>query len=315
MDFIGQKLIIEDFKKIIHDNTLSHAYVLTGTVGMGKRTVARYLAEMLLCTGEERAAPCGRCMSCRSFEGGTNPNFTAIKNETQKILIRQIRGIIDNIGVRPASGRKVYVIEDADHMTPDAQNCLLKTLEEPPGYAVIILTTAVYESLLITVRSRAVQIRLKPYSIEELKAIALKNGTEISGKEHLLSWSQGIPGRAIQLLGDKKFEENREKAMDFVFHDDELSRLRFNKYLSGSKEVFNECMDILESLYRDALMVLCGADDGLINSDKKIKIIGYIEKKSPEELIEKIDKINGIRNSLKRNMNYQLAVDMVTLNV
>lgn len=313
MDFVGQTHIIEGFREKIKHNMLSHTYAFTGPVGMGKKTLAHYIGKMLLCTAQEELAPCGLCRSCKSFEAGVNPQFTMIRNETQKILIKQIRGLIEDVAMRPAMGRKVYLIEEADRMTPDAQNCLLKTLEEPPLYAVILLTTSIYESLLITVRSRIVQTKLKPYSVEEIEKIVTNKGIEVKGKEHLLTWSQGVPGKAIQLIGDSRFEENRERVMQFVFDNDGLSNLEFNLYISKKKESFSGCMDILESIYRDALLLLCNAGDGLINSDKKNNIIEYARHYEPLEIIEKIAKIQEIRNNLKRNMNYQLAVDMVTL--
>ncbi|MCX7774423.1 MAG: AAA family ATPase, partial [Clostridia bacterium] len=186
MNFIGQKAIVDGFKDKLNQKNLGHAYALSGPAGMGKRTLARYLAKLLLCT-EAASAPCGSCRSCRSFEADSNPHFLSISAETQKILIKQIRGLIEDISIKPSHGRKVYLIEDADRMTPDAQNCLLKTLEDPPPYAVILMTTAFYESLLVTVRSRIVQIKMMPYNNDEMAAIAHHNGQILKGREHLLS--------------------------------------------------------------------------------------------------------------------------------
>lgn len=314
MDFVGQKTIIDGFKDKIVNNTLSHAYALTGHVGAGKKTLARHLAKMILCTGTIDMAPCGHCRSCKSFEAGANPQFMAVSSTTQKISIKQIRDLIEDIGIRPSGGRKVYIIEDADRMTVEAQNCLLKTLEEPPEYAVILLTTAYYESLIVTVRSRVVQLKLEPYSIDELKRIIEINGLDAGGKEHLLKWGMGIPGKAIEILKDAKFEYNREMVMRFLFEDG-LTMLDFNQYLSGRKEAFAECMDILETVYRDILFAIYGIEDELINCDKKDKIIEYAKTFKASEILDKISKISDIRNNLKRNMNYQLAVDMVTLEL
>ena len=102
-------------------------------------------------------------------------------------------------------------------MTIDAQNCLLKTLEEPPPYAVIILITSYYESLLTTIRSRTVQVKLKSYKTDEIRRIIEKKGVDIRGKDHILTWCQGNPGKAIELLNDRSFSENREKVFQFVF--------------------------------------------------------------------------------------------------
>jgi len=312
MDFIGQKAIIENFRDHIKNNTLGHAYAFTGPEGAGKRTLASYISKMILCENSE-GMPCGNCRSCKGFEAGGNPNFTVITSETQRILINQIREMIDNINIRPAFGRKVYLIEEADRMTVEAQNCLLKTLEEPPKYAVILMTTCHYDSLAATIRSRVVQTRLKPYTFDELSRILLVQGLDLKGKEYIYELSSGIPGKAVKLLKDETLEELRGKVMDFVFDSREFSALDLNLYLSNNKEVFPECLDILESVLRDALLVCHGIDSGLINSDKKDKIIEYSNRLKPHEIIEKINKIQDIRSALRRNMNYQLAVDMVTL--
>lgn len=315
MYYIGQTDIVDGFRNGIKHDTLGHAFVLTGETGIGKKTLAHFIAKALLCTEEEKTLPCGHCRACRSFDGNINPNFFVIRSETRNIVIKQIRELIDNISIRPLKGRKVYIIENADRMTNQAQNCLLKTLEEPPPYAIIILTTANYEALLLTIRSRIIRINLKPCSINEMKLIIQKNGINIIGKEHFLSLSRGIPGKAIQLMEDKDFEENREKTLSFMFDENTGSTLSFNQYLSKNRSAFNTCLEILESLYRDILLVSCSLDGGLINSDKKDNILKYANKHSTIDVTEKISRIEKVRSNMKRNMNYQLAVDMITLDV
>ncbi|NMA66962.1 MAG: hypothetical protein GX957_12130 [Clostridiaceae bacterium] len=312
MDFIGQRTIIDSFKENIKNKTLGHAYAFTGPEGSGKRTLAHYISKMILCTDHDNA-PCGHCRSCKSFEAGGNPGFSVIRCETQRILINQIRGLIDNINIRPAYGYKIFLIEEAERMTTEAQNCLLKTLEEPPKYAVIFMTSANYNSLAITIRSRIVQTMLKPYTFEELNRILKQNGADMTEKEYIFSLSSGIPGKALKFINDNNLDEMRNKVMDFVFNSKEFSALDLNLYLSNNKEMFFECMDILESVLRDALLVCYGIEDGLINNDKKYKILEYVNGLNPHIITQKIYKIQDIRSALKRNMNYQLAVDMITL--
>ncbi|MGI6084009.1 MAG: ATP-binding protein [Acetivibrionales bacterium] len=313
MDYIGQTDIVDSFRNCIKHDTLGHAFVLTGETGIGKKTLASFIAKALLCSKKDKVLPCGHCRACKSFDEGINPNLFVIRSETRNIVIKQIRELINNIGIRPLQGRKVYIIEDADRMTNQAQNCLLRKLEEPPAYAKIILTTANYEALLSTIRSRIIRMNLKPYSINEMKLILQKNGININDKEHLLSLCRGIPGKAIQLMADKNFEVNREITLSFVFEEDTGSRLSFNQYLSRNKNAFNICLEILESLYRDALLVRCSIDSGLINSDKKDNILKYANMHSIIDITERISRIEKVRSNMKRNMNYQLAVDMITL--
>ncbi len=314
MEYIGQNEIVDEFRKGIKHDSLSHAFVLTGERGIGKKTLSHFISKAMLCTEiGDVELPCGYCRACKGFDEKVNPNFMVIRSETKNIVIKQIRNLIDDIGVRPLKGRKVYVIEDAEKMTIQAQNCLLKTLEEPPAYAKIILTTSNYESLLLTIRSRVVRKNLKPSTINELKLIAQKKGIDIIGKEHLLSLSRGIPGIAFQLMADKDFEEIRKETLKFIFDENISSKLYFNQYLSKNKNAFAISTNILESVYRDALLVRCSLEDGLINSDKKDNILKYANMHSTIDITEKISRIEKVRDNMKRNMNYQLAVDIITM--
>lgn len=316
MDYIGQTDIVDGFINGMKHDTLGHAFILTGETGIGKRTLAHFVAKALLCTEQENEQPpCGYCRACKGFDEKINPNFTVIRSETRNIVIKQIRELIADIGVKPLQGRKVYIIEDAERMTIQAQNCLLKTLEEPPAYAIIILTTSNYESLLLTIRSRVVKLNLKPSSIEDMKLIMQKNDIDIKGKEYFLSLSRGIPGKALQLMTDKDFEENRNETLKFVLDENISSKLNYNQFLSKNKDGFYACIDILESIYRDALLVSCSLDDGLINSDKKDNILKYANMHSTFDITEKMSRIEMVRSNMKRNMNYQLAVDIITMDV
>lgn len=314
MDYIGQTEIINEFRKGIKHDSLSHAFVLTGERGIKKKTLARFIAKALLCTENgDVNLPCGYCRACKGFDENVNPNFKVIRSDTKNIVIKQIRDLIDDIGVRPLKGRKVYVIEDAEKMTVQAQNCLLKTLEEPPVYAKIILTTSNYESLLLTIRSRVIRKNLKPCTINELKLIAQKKEIDLTGKEYILSLSRGIPGIALQLLADKDFEEIRNETLKFLFDVNISSKLYFNQYLSKNKNAFDVCLSVMESVYRDALLVRCSLEDGLINSDKKDNILKYANMHSTIDITEKISRLEKVRNNMMRNMNYQLAVDIITM--
>ena len=311
---IGQEPILKSFMDMNQTGTLGHAYVLTGPEGIGKRTLASAISKMLLCYDKPGVAPCGKCNACKSFDAFSNPNFTKVTPRTQKMLIEQIRVIVEDVGIKPAQGRKVYLIENADHMTPQAQNCLLKTLEEPPPYAVILMTAVNYESFLITIRSRVVRYPLRRYTNDEIKMILLKNGIT-DNQDTVVAYSEGIAGKAITLSHNEQFRLSREKVFDFLFdrNSNSTKDCELNLYLSKSKEAFNECADILESVYRDTMLVLSGKTDGLINSDKKDKILEYAHNNNIQYMIEKIMKLNEVREHLKSYMNYQLAVDMITL--
>lgn len=316
MQFIGQSSIVEDFQNKVRNSRLGHAYILTGEAGIGKRTLAHYMAKTILCSNRpDNQTPCNNCRACKTFDNSANPNFHVVRRQTKHIVINQIRSILEDIEIKPSEGKKVYIIEEADSMTIQAQNCLLKTLEEPPAYAFILLTTSIYDSLLSTIKSRVVQTALKPYDLTQMRQILSANGIDFTGKEYLISLSQGLPGKAIKLIDDKDFDESRKMVIGSLFGDDILSRMELNKYLSNNKDAFSTCMDIFDSVYHDILMVLYSIEDGLINPDEKDNIIKYANRHSTFDIIQKIIRIQEVRLNLKHNLNYQLAVDMVTLEI
>ncbi len=314
--FIGQQSILEAFHEMNRKGLLGHAYALTGPEGIGKKTLAHELARMLLCYESPEKAPCGMCNACKTLEAGSNPNLVRIAPKTQKILIEQIRVLIDDIGVKPPYGRKVYIIEDADRMTQQAQNCLLKTLEEPPAYAVIIMTVSHFASLLVTIRSRAAQIKLSRYTPQEIKQILELKGIREADMSSIIAFSEGIAGKAIALAQNAGFKALREMVLRFIFNQGERTgdHLALNQYLSQNKEAMADCLAIMEAVYRDTAFVLSGKTDGLINSDKRDNIFAYAQRHTFREINEKMALIDEIRGHLGNYMNYQLAVDMITLS-
>ena len=163
-DIIGNDMIKDHFKKAIENNKISHAYILTGEAGTGRKSIANAFSMALLCEkgGKE---PCMVCHSCKQVLSGNHPDLIYVKHEKpNSIGVDDIREQInDTIMIRPYSSYyKIYIVDEAEKMTVQAQNALLKTIEEPPSYAVIILITTNQEAFLPTILSRCVQLKLKP---------------------------------------------------------------------------------------------------------------------------------------------------------
>ena len=320
-DIIGQNEIVNVLKAVLKDDSTRHAYIFAGPEGIGKRMVAKIFAAALLCAERNYFNRCESCQSCRLFESGTNPDFYVVEAEGTSISVDDIRRMQQDVSVRPMySAKKVYLIAEADKMTVQAQNCLLKTLEEPPGYTVIILTAANSNSLLETIRSRSILYNFRKNTDEEVKTCIQKiKGDELSGVDFIVSYADGIPGRAIELVESEEFKINRDKALEVIL------RLRNSKlieifdvydFFEENKDNIDSILDIMLIFYRDLLITKkTGNENILINSDKKDIILGNVDGFEIDKLIENIAAIEDARRNIKQNANYQLVIEVMLMKL
>lgn len=180
INIIGNDKVKELLTNSINSNNLVHSYMFVGPDGIGKKLFATELSKIVLCTSAEKA--CNSCSSCIKFNSNNHPDFTIIDSEDGKnIKIGQIRLLQEQISEKPiVSEKKVYIINNADLMTIEAQNCLLKTLEEPPEYALIILILANENKLLNTIKSRCTKISFNKLTNEDLQTYSKFNNLEIN---------------------------------------------------------------------------------------------------------------------------------------
>lgn len=172
--------------KIVKSDNTVHSYMFEGIEGIGKSIFARDFAKMLLCMGDSKT-DCRTCKSCIEFENNNNPDFIQIKPDGKVIKIEQIRQMQEKILEKPiVSDKKVYIIDDADLMTKEAQNCLLKTLEEPPKFAVIILVLSNESKILNTIKSRCMRIFFEKLKNEELNKYAVENFDKSQIKQSMI---------------------------------------------------------------------------------------------------------------------------------
>jgi len=324
MDFnevTGQKKIIRSLIKLIMEDKIGHAYIFTGPKGIGKRTVAKAFSHMLLCVKPTENGPCNKCIPCRLWKEGSNPDYYQIETVRDNILIDEIRSMQSNIIVKPLySGRKVVLIADAEKMTVQAQNCLLKVLEEPPLYAVIILTSSNYEALLSTIRSRVTRFNLSRYTRDEMKKIIESNIKQVNSNiEFVINYSDGIPGTALNLASSHDFIKLRESAIDIVhklFMIKDIDFLYIYNFFDINKDNIDTVLDIIIAYYRDLVIAKTGGKENmLINSDKKNKILSEARNHSLERLIKNIEIVEAARVGIKQNVNYQLSIESMILRL
>ncbi|WP_265446807.1 DNA polymerase III subunit delta' [Acetivibrio straminisolvens] len=320
-EIIGQRDVVEGLKTLINSDKVGHAYIFYGPEGIGKSTVAKIFASILMCDDNTGDKSCGNCQSCRLFENGTNPDFGILECKGLSIGVEEIRNLQHDICVRPLySKRKVYLIRDAEKMTVQAQNCLLKTLEEPPEYAVIILAASNYEVLLETIRSRSVRVDFKKNTFDEVKRFIVKRvGEDFEQADFIASYADGVIGRALRLMDSEGFKELRDKAIDAViklsgsdFEDIPNISVMFDE----NKEDADSMLDIMLLFYRDLLIARkSGNEKLLINSDKKDIILKNTSRFSTGKLLHNIDIIEETRRNIKQNANYQLAIQVMLMKL
>lgn len=320
-DIIGQNEIVNSLKAVLKDDSARHAYIFAGPEGIGKRMVAKIFASALLCGGSNSFAKCENCQSCRLFESGTNPDFYIVEAEGTSISVDEIRRMQHDISIRPMySAKKVYLIAEGDKMTVQAQNCLLKTLEEPPGYAVIILTATNSNSLLETIRSRSILYNFKKNTDEELKTCILNTkGDQLPDVDFIVSYAEGVPGKAFKLIESEDFRLNRDKAVEVIL------RLRSSKlievfevydFFEENKDNIDSILDIMVLFYRDLLIAKkTGNENILINSDKKDIILRNVDGFEIDRLIGSIATIEEARKNIKQNANYQLVIEVMLMKL
>lgn len=286
-DIIGNQKTKEILKRTIISNKASHSYMFLGTEGIGKKLIAKEFAKAILCLSSDKQEPgsyCGICKSCIEFNSSNNPDFIYIEPEENKIKIDQIRSMQTKVAEKPIiSQNKVYIINDADTMTNEAQNCLLKTLEEPPEYVTIILIGKTEENFLTTIRSRCAKIHFDKISNEDLKTYLINNEiTDIS--EDLLQMADGSIKKALEINENKESYYSLEKIMNNIDKCDIIEILNLSAELYKSKETINS---ILEN----------------------ISIIALRQSRQNAKFARCIKIVEETKSRLRANSNYDMCID------
>lgn len=287
-EIIGNKKNKNILEKSIESNKTSHSYIFWGIEGIGKKLIAKTFAKKILCL--EKKDHC-RCKSCIEFDTNNNPDFCLIEPNEGKVKIEQIREMQRKVAEKPIiSNKKVYIIDNADTMTTEAQNCLLKTLEEPPEYITIILICSNEDNLLSTIKSRCTRMYFESIDIEEIKKYIDKNYPEQEISENIINLSQGSIGKIIKLNENKNIYENIEKILVNMQNTDLIEIIQMSEEIYKTKEEINSILD-----YMNVILLKL--------SKKNIKYIRCIE------IVEQTKK------RLKANSNYDMCIDNLLFNM
>ena len=321
-DVVGHKDIIQYIKNAVSQDKVSHAYILNGERGSGKKLLANLFAQTLQCE-EGKEEPCYHCHSCRQAVSGNHPDIIRVTHEKPgSISVDDIRKQInEDIQIKPYSGKyKIYIMADADLMTVQAQNALLKTIEEPPSYAVIFLLTENADSLLPTICSRCVILKLRNIKDQLVKKYLMEQLQIPDYKAELCTaFAQGNIGRAIMLASSDHFNEIRDEAVQLLKYIDtmELPELMDAvKRITVYKIEITDYLDILMIWYRDVLIYKATKNIDRVIFGEELEFIRERAKKSSYEGIETILKaLEKAKERLKANVNFELVMELLLLTI
>ena len=299
---IGHKKIISHFEEAIKTGKVSHAYLLSGEDGSGKMMIAKAVAKALLC---EHKDGCGECAACKQVDSLNHPDVIYITHEKYEIRVDDIRkGINETIDIKPYSGDyKIYIIDDADRMNAGAQNALLKTLEEPPAYAVILLLTNNKDRLLDTILSRCVSMTLGSVRESEIEDYLKANtGASHADIAFAAAFSLGNIGRALHVLDTEEFKDMLNDTMNVITH---MKRMEIYDFL-----------DIIMVWYRDMLILkTTGSLNQLVFKDKYRQLKDQEIYISFEGISHILDEVEKARRRLIANVNFEVAIEMLLVTI
>ena len=321
-DIIGQEQIKEHLQNSISMNKVSHAYIINGERSAGKEFIAKVFAMALQCEKGE-TEPCGECHSCKQAKSGNQPDIIFISHEKPNTIgVEDIRTQINHdIAIRPySSPRKVYIINEGEKMTAQAQNALLKTLEEPPEYAVILILTTNVDMLLPTVLSRCVVLNMRPVPDQKVKKYLMEQLEVPDYKANIcVAFARGNIGKAKMLASSEEFEKVKEEAVTLVkyINDMELSEIvKAIKKIAEYQFDVTDYLDILSVWYRDVLLFKATKDVNSLIFKDEIQSIRKTADRSTYEGIETIVKaLQQAKRRLEANVNFDLTMELLLLAI
>lgn len=319
---IGHEHIISHLQNAISMDKVSHAYILNGPEKSGKMMIAEAFAQTLQCE-KGGTEPCMECHSCKQAMGKNQPDIIYVTHEKPNtISVDDVRTQINNdIVVKPySSKRKIYIVDEAEKMNVQAQNALLKTIEEPASYAVILLLTTNADMFLPTILSRCVRLNLKAVPDEEIRAFLMKEYQVPDYQADVcVAFAQGNVGKAIQLASSDSFNELKNSALQLLKRLDDIDLYEMTeavKQISEYKLQVKDYFDLMMVWYRDILYYKATNDvNKLIFKDEVYDIKKQAAKSSYNGIETIIEALQKAQVRLNANVNFDLVIELLLLTI
>ena len=322
---VGQEHVVAALKHALDENRLHHAYLFTGTRGVGKTTLSRILAKCLNCVGEDgkggvTSHPCGKCEACRAIDEGRFVDYIEIDAASNR-SVEEMTQLLERAMYAPSNARyKVYMIDEVHMLTTHAFNAMLKTLEEPPEYGVIILMTSSLEALLPTIQSRCVLLNMRPVRDELVQKYLMEQLQVPDYRAKLCTaFARGNIGQAKLLASSEDFDRVREEAVTLLKYINEMEITELAAAVRKITEYqldMTDYLDIISVWYRDVLMFKAMNDANHLIFREEIQYIKRVADRSSYEGLEKIlDALEKAKARLRANVSFELTMELLFLTI
>lgn len=291
-DIIGNDENKKKLEYIVKNNNISHSYIFSGISGIGKFMFAKEFAKAILCLDNEKK-PCNNCRACKSFENNNNPDIIIIDEQDESIKTEQIKELVKNVLEKPIQGeKKIYIINNSENMTREAQNSLLKTLEEPPEYVIVILITSNENLLLNTIKSRCIKFQFQNLSDEEIKQYFRMANQVIDYS--IIKIFGGSIEKALKLKDNLDTYKNIKNIFKNIENLSGLQILNLKETIFKDKDEIFSILDYINTIFFDKIL------ENIKTANKYQKCIEIIEES---------------KLRLKRNSNYDMTIDNLLLTL
>ncbi|HEX2906994.1 MAG TPA: DNA polymerase III subunit delta', partial [Phototrophicaceae bacterium] len=318
----GHDWAVEHLRKALANGRIRHAYLIVGTESVGKDALARAFAQTLNCTHPDEAArPCGECRSCKLIAAGSHPDiiYSELDAATGALRIEEVRNVTSKIALKPYEARyRIAIFRDFDHARPQAQDALLKTLEEPPPHALLILLAPATDALLPTIISRSQVITLRTVPVEKIRDVLMQSkGAERKQADLLARLSGGRIGWALRALEDTALLDQREAAvglLEQLLTLNRAGRFEIAEDLSKDKLSLYPLLELWQVYWRDLVLITQGSSLTPANRDRANILEQLAGTMSPEEALAALEATRTLMQNLSLNLNLRLALEVLFLD-
>ena len=316
-EVVGQENAKKVFENACKNERLAHAYLLYGPKGTQKSTYAMYMASKIMCKGDEK--PCGQCEACRKIISNSHPDVRVVSTEKNSIGIDVIRKLLEEINTKPYEGdKKVIVIIDADKITVQGQNSILKTLEEPPADTTIIMTAENINLILNTIKSRCQTLKFQPVKVSQIEDYLVNKGIDKEKSAFAAAQSGGIVEEAEKFLDDDYIKLRKEvlNIASKCTKKDTFEVIKYVDFFVDNQDKSDVIFAIMKSYFRDIIVVkLTNTSQPIINYDCYDILVEESGRLSYNKLSTIMDAINIAEERIKQYANFRLAVEVMILDI